>query len=277
MGVRKRRPLLASRAVRDLSKAMAASKRTKSGDVGAGGKSSPKPRAKPDRSSESGAEHGPRGRRSTPLGGFGKQSAAALAAASRAITPVRGLLIAAVGCAALLGLSQFADYRGVAVGVEGYDDVISSVAPAPEVGRAELGTAHSYLMVPAALLAIAILAAAVASGRWRMCRLAALIGGAAVLVSFVVDRPAGLDEGELAQTFADAEAQLLGGFWMQVFAGIGLAATSLLLGAELRKGEPLRSSAGSPRQGRDGSRRERKRSTAARSGQRAKAAKPQEA
>jgi hypothetical protein len=81
----------------------------------------------------------------------------------------------------------------------------------------------------------------------------------------------------LAQTFADAEAQLLGGFWVQVFAGIGLAATSLLLGAELRKGEPLRSSAGSPRQGRDGSRRERKRSTAARSGQRAKAAKPQEA
>jgi hypothetical protein len=168
--------------------------------------------------------------------------AAALAAASRAITPARGLLIAAICCAVLLGLSQFADYRGIAIGVESYDETIAAVAPAPEVGRAELGTAHSYLMVPAALIAIALLAVAAATGRWRLCRLAVLIGLAAVLVSFLVDRPKGLEEGELAQAFASTEAQLLGGFWVQVFAGLGLAVTSLLLGIELRKSRRPRSS-----------------------------------
>jgi hypothetical protein len=224
---------------------MPVSKRTTSGGDGSPRKSKPKPRARPDRKPKQRSKGGSKGRskgdsptgRKRPRGGLRRRAAAALAATSRAITPARGLLVAAIGCAVLLGLSQFADYRGVAIGLDNYDAAIASVAPAPEVGRAELGTAHSYLFVPAGLVAIAILVIATVTRRWRLCRLAALIGVAAVAVSFAVDRPTGLDEGELSQTFAGAEAQLLGGFWAQVFAGIGLTVTSLLLGAELRRGQ----------------------------------------
>ncbi len=220
---------------------MPVSKRTESGSGDSPRESKPKPRARPDRKpkqrSKRGLKGGPPDGRSRPPGGLRRRGAAALAATSRAITPARGLLIAAIGCAALLGLSQFADYRGVAIGLDNYDAATSVVAPAPEVARAELGTAHSYLFVPAGLIAVAILVIATVTRRWRLCRLAALVGVAAVAVSFAVDRPTGLDEGELAQSFAGAEAQLLGGFWAQVFAGIGLTVTSLLLGAELRGGQ----------------------------------------
>jgi len=178
-----------------------------------------------------------------PRAGLASAASAAVAAASRWLTPTRGLLLAAVGCAVLLGLSQFADYRGIAIGVDAYDPEVSAVAPAPEVDRRELGTAHSYLMVPAAVIAIGILIVAVRRRRWQLCRLAALIGLAAIVVSFLVDRPIGLDEGSVARNFAGAEAQLLGGFWVQVFAGIGLLVTSLMLGAELRREGGERSSA----------------------------------
>ena len=166
---------------------------------------------------------------------YGAGCARVVTALSRAITPARGLLIAAIGCAVLLGLSQFADYRGVAIGVDDYDPAIAAVAPAPEVGRAELGSAHSYLMVPVALLAIAVLLLASLRGRWKLCRLVALIGVLVLVVSLGIDRPTGLDEGSVARDFAGAEAKLLGGFWVQVFAGIGLIVTSLLLGREIRR------------------------------------------
>ncbi|MBK5118268.1 MAG: hypothetical protein JJE23_15315 [Thermoleophilia bacterium] len=161
-----------------------------------------------------------------------------VAALSRAITPTRGLLIAAIGCAVLLALSQFADYRSVEIGVDSSDAGIASLAPTPEVGRAELGSAHAYAMVPVAILVIAILAVAARTGRWQLCRLVALIGVIVVAVSLFIDRPTGLDEGAIARDFADAEATLLGGFWVQVFAGIGLIVTSLMLGAEIRRARP---------------------------------------
>jgi hypothetical protein len=163
------------------------------------------------------------------------------AAAARVLTPARALLIAAIGCAVLLGLAQFADYRGVAIGGGSYSGV-ESVAPAPVVEREELGAAHGYALLPAALLAIAALLLAARSRRWRLCRLAVLVGVAAVVVALAVDRPTGLDAGSVARDFADAEAKLLGGFWTQLFAGIGLVLTSLLLAAEMRRGDPPRSS-----------------------------------
>lgn len=162
------------------------------------------------------------------VGGF-------LAGVSKALTPARVLLTVALGCALLLGLSQFADYRGVAIGIGNYDPSVQSVAPAPELERDELGSAHGYAMVPAAVLAIAVLVLAVRRGRWQLCRLAALVGVAAVVVAILVDRPAGLDEGTLVRDFAGVEARLLGGFWVQLLAGAGLAVSSLLLGAELRR------------------------------------------
>ncbi len=54
-------------------------------------------------------------------------------------------------------------------------------------------------------------------------------------MAILVDRPAGLDVGTLRLDYNGVEAHLLGGFWMEVFAGAGLALTSLLLGSELRR------------------------------------------
>ncbi len=175
---------------------------------------------------------------SGPLGAARKFIGRAVDRASRVITPVRTLLAVAIGCAVLLGLSQFADYRGIAVGVDNFDGGVNLVAPPPEVERAEAGSAHSYAFVPAAVVAIGILGIATRTRRWRLCRLAALIGVAAVVVAIVVDRPTGLDEGAVAESFSGVQASLLGGFWAQIFSAAGLAATSLLLGRELRRAVP---------------------------------------
>lgn len=170
-----------------------------------------------------------------PTASLRRRLAAWIATLSRIVTPVRGLLLAAIGCALLLALSQFVDYRGISIGADAYDPGVSAVAPAPEVERAELGTAHGYAMVPVAALAVLALAFAVRTGRWQLCRLAVLLGIVAIVVAIVIDRPAGLDEGDLEQSFTGVEAKLLGGFWMQIFAGAGLAVTSFLLSGEIKR------------------------------------------
>ncbi len=154
-----------------------------------------------------------------------------------------------IACAVLLALSQFADYRGISIGADAYTPGISSVAPAPEVERAEAGSAHSYLFVPIAIAAIALLLVAVRTRRWQLCRLVVLIGLAAIVVALLIDRPAGLDEGTLNRDFTGVEAKLLGGFWMQMFAGAGLALTSFLLDrrAAPRERRPRRPSGAEPR------------------------------
>jgi hypothetical protein len=191
-----------------------------------------------------------------PAKAIGKRVAALVQALSKRLTPVRGLLVAAIACAVLLALSQFADYRGISIGADVYDPGISSVAPAPEVERAEAGSAHSYLFVPVAVAAIALLLVAARTRRWQLCRLVMLIGLAAVAVALLVDRPAGLDVGTLDRDFTGVEARLLGGFWMQMFAGAGLALTSFLLAGELRReaaaraGHPLPSQKSKPERSR---------------------------
>jgi hypothetical protein len=167
-----------------------------------------------------------------------------VAALSRLVTPTRGLFLAAAGCALLLALSQFVDYRGISIGADAYDPSISAVAPAPEVERAELGSAHGYAMIPVAILAVLVLWFAVRTGRWQLCRLVVLLGLVAIAVAIFIDRPAGLDEGDLNRDFTGVEAKLLGGFWMQIFAGAGLAITSWLLAAEVKRSGPATKRAG---------------------------------
>ncbi len=170
-----------------------------------------------------------------PLRKAGRRVAAALHAVSKLVTPARGLLVAAIGCAILLALSQFADYRGISIGGTDYAPSIASVAPAPEVGRAALGSAHSYAMIPVAIVAIVLLVIAAWTKRWQLCRLVFLLGLGVIAVAILIDRPAGLDVGNLRLDYNGVEASLLGGFWMEIFAGAGLALTSLLLGSELRR------------------------------------------
>ena len=153
-------------------------------------------------------------------------------ALSRQLTPARALAIVVAGAAVLLALSQFADYRSVSIGTDAYSGV-ETVAPAPEIERVATGEAHSYVFVPVAAAALLLLPFAL-RGRWRLCRLIALGGVAAVIVGLVVDRPAGLDPGEAALAFDGVKGTLLGGFYAELFAGALLAVSAMLLARELR-------------------------------------------
>ena len=94
-------------------------------------------------------------------------------------------------------------------------------------------------MLPAAVLAIAILLLAARSRRWQLCRLAPLVGLVAIVVAIVVDRPAGLDEGTLPATSSASRRSCSEASGRSSFAGAGLLVTSLLLGAELRRAGPV--------------------------------------
>ena len=134
------------------------------------------------------------------------------ASRSRQLTPTRALAIVVAGAAVLLALSQYADYRTIAIGNDAYSGV-QSLAPAPETGRLPAGDAHSYVFVPVAIACLLLLAVATIGRRWRACRLITLAGIAAVVVALIVDRPAGLDPGDAAIAFQGVHATLIGGFY----------------------------------------------------------------
>ncbi len=166
------------------------------------------------------------------------------------ITPERTFAAVIVAAAVLIAVSQFVDYRGVRVGAPQYQGV-QSVAPAPEVSRRVTGSAHAYVLLPAALAAIgAALWCLRGSGRsgWRLGQLVAAIGLFGIGVSFVVDAPKGLREGSAGIAFEGAHAVLLGGFWVQLTASAVLVVTGLLLARSVRD------QAGAGARGRIGSR-----------------------
>jgi hypothetical protein len=151
---------------------------------------------------------------------------------SRLLTPARALTLVVLGATVLLALSQYADYRGVSIGTDEYTSV-ETVAPAPEINRDPTGEAHSYVFVPVAAVCLLLLGGAL-RGRWRLCRLIAIGGVAAIVVGLLVDRSSGQDPGNAAQAFEGVKATLLGGFYAQIFAGFLLALSSMMLGRELR-------------------------------------------
>jgi hypothetical protein len=154
-------------------------------------------------------------------------------AASRLVTPVRALTAVTALALVVLALTQFADYRSISIGNDNYAGGIQTVAPAPVTETDATGSAHSYLMIPLALVGLGLLAAAV-TGRWRLCRAVALVGLVAVLVGLLHDRPAGLDTGDRPLEYEGVAATLVGGFYAQLAAGVLIMVSSLLLGRELR-------------------------------------------
>lgn len=151
---------------------------------------------------------------------------------SRLLTPARALALVVLGATVLLALSQYADYRAVSIGTDAYT-AVETVAPAPEISREPTGEAHSYVFVPVAAVCLLLLGGAL-WGRWRLCRLIAIGGAAAIVVGLLVDRSSGQDPGNAAQAFEGVKATLLGGFYAQIFAGSLLVVSSLMLGRELR-------------------------------------------
>ncbi|MDQ3571482.1 MAG: hypothetical protein M3383_01315 [Actinomycetota bacterium] len=157
---------------------------------------------------------------------------AGLERAEREVTPARATVAVAIVAAICLGVSQFFDYRAVQIGTPEYAGV-STVAPAPKVDRADAGSAHLWLGLPLAALALAAIANA-ARGRVATARLLIPIGLAAVAISVFVDAPKGLDEGDATTIYAGAEATLETGFWAQLVSAVLLIALAFLLPRTLR-------------------------------------------
>jgi hypothetical protein len=145
------------------------------------------------------------------------------------VTPLRATLAVAAVAAVTLGVSQFLDYRGVAVGAGDYAAYpdIEAIAPPPQVDRDPAGSAHAYLLLPVAIIALAAIVLAF-RGRVRLVRLAAALGVFSLAVILIVDRPAGLDEGVTVVRFEGAEASLEYGFYLELVAAAVLVAGSLI-------------------------------------------------
>ena len=144
--------------------------------------------------------------------------------------------LAAIGVVAALclGASQFMDFSGVAVGAPEYEGDVGAPAPIPESAKDTAGSAHFFVLLPAAVLALVLIGFAFA-GRWRLGGAVALVGLVGIVVSLAVDLPQGLDKGTAGVAYQGAEARLLTGFWLQLASSVVLAASGLLLGRYVRR------------------------------------------
>ena len=165
------------------------------------------------------------------------QAVRLLRVAEREVTPLRAALAVAAITALALALSQFADYRTIAISTSDYAGV-DQIAPPPEAPGETMsaGSAHAWLGLPLALAAL-VAVAACARGDRRAAWLLAPIGLVTIAISLIVDAPKGLDEGDAAVAYQGAEASLLGGFWVQLACGVLLVALAPLIAGLLRGGE----------------------------------------
>jgi hypothetical protein len=153
---------------------------------------------------------------------------ALLLAAERQFTPRRATYAVAGAGVIVLGVSQFLDFRAIEVGRSGYS-AVQEIARAPRVDVQTPMDAHSVLLLLVAALAAGCLAALALTGRRLFGIGLSLAGLATIAVAALVDLPQGLDTEEAAIAFTGVAAVLLTGFWLQVAAGVVLAATGLLL------------------------------------------------
>ncbi len=149
-----------------------------------------------------------------------------------AVTPARGLAVAALAATIALGASQFTDYRAVEIGAPQYR-AVENVAPAPEVDPRSPRSAHGVVVLAIAVAGLFVTAFAVGRN-WRLARLLTVLGMAAILICLLVDAPQGLREGSYAIDYEGAKAILLAGFWAQLWSAVTLAVVGPLLAAQLR-------------------------------------------
>jgi hypothetical protein len=149
------------------------------------------------------------------------------------IRPAHGVIACTVVAIGALAASQWLDYHQVTVGTDAYSGTVGEVAPAPEVESDIAGSAHAWIMLPLAVLALIVLTIAL-TGRRKAAALLIPIGLAAIAVTLIVDLPKGLDEGTASVAYEGASASLLEGFWMQIAAAVVLIGCGLLLPRYLR-------------------------------------------
>jgi hypothetical protein len=168
--------------------------------------------------------------------------------AEREVTVPRTLAVVAGAAAVALIVSQFIDYRGIAVGGDQYSGEVQTVAPVPMVGVKTPVDTHSYVLIPLAVIALPLVWLTL-HGRWKLGRAIALIGGIGLIVALGIDAPKGLDTGRLGDAYAGTEGRLLEGFWTEFFASLALVITGLALSKfvrEEREGAPAASPSPDP-------------------------------
>jgi hypothetical protein len=136
-------------------------------------------------------------------------------ATRRYVNPRSTVAFVAVAAAVGLGVSQFFDYHGVAVDAPDYAGEIGAIAPVPITGRETAGSAHLWLLLPVAALAV-LLTIAAYRGRPRLAGLVAACGVVGLGVAIGVDLPQGLETGRPGLAFTGTQAELLQGFWAEV-------------------------------------------------------------
>jgi hypothetical protein len=171
----------------------------------------------------------------------------------RNVTPRATVGVVGVCAAVLLGAAQFADYHGVAVDTPAYSGEIGQIAPAPVTGTETAGSAHVWILLPLAAVAVLMVVGAY-RGHRRYAAGTVICGVVGLAVALAVDLPQGLETGRSGLAFTGADAQLLGGFWVEVFASVTLILCGCLL--------PLYSRGVSPGTKRRGSRDRSRRSRA---------------
>jgi hypothetical protein len=143
-------------------------------------------------------------------------AAIALAVAlQRYVTPLRTVTVVGASAAVALGVSQFFNYHGVAVSAPDYAGEIGRVAPVPITGTETAGSAHLWVLLPIAAIALLLVVAA-SRGRPRLAGGVAICGLLGIAVALAIDLPQGLDAGRPGLAFSGSEAVLLQGFWAEI-------------------------------------------------------------
>lgn len=146
----------------------------------------------------------------------------------RHVTPRATVAFVGACAAVLLGAAQFANYHGVAVDAESYAGPLGRTAPAPITGTETAGSAHLWVLLPVAAVAL-VFAVGAYLGRRRFAAGLVVCGVLGLAVAIAIDLPQGLETGREGLAFYGADAELLGGFWVE----IASSATLILCGCLL--------------------------------------------
>jgi hypothetical protein len=145
---------------------------------------------------------------------------------SALLTPARGIALLILASAICLVASQFVTYSSVEIGQPAYAG-LTSAAP-PTVAGETAGAAHSYVLIPLALIAALVAAMMLRTERRGLARIVVGLGLLCIALILIVDLPAGTDVGAQSSLFSGATAVLQGGFYGELAAAAGLLVGGLL-------------------------------------------------
>jgi hypothetical protein len=146
----------------------------------------------------------------------------------RHVTPRATVAFVGASAAVLLGAAQFADYHGVAVDAEAYSGPIGRTAPAPITGTETAGSAHLWVLLPVAAVALVFAVSAYLGSR-RFAAGLVVCGVLGLAVALAIDLPQGLETGREGLAFYGADPELLGGFWVEIASSATLILCGFLL------------------------------------------------